>query len=143
MRSILTFIGALIFSVSAFANVSGKWKGWVYWSFQGHSTKCFSTLELEETANKLHRKGGAIECDFTRMDILEQIFTKVGPILTSEGTEVGTWSEDYFNWTEKYSDDVTIYNEISVKGNSMDYHEKWLHQSGKEIYDIKGRFFRP
>ncbi len=142
MRLLLVFCSALILSGPTFADVSGSWNGWVYWTYQGEGPKCFSSLKLTETSDRLHREGGNIECDFTRMDLSEQVLTKIGTLLRSDNEVVGAWSKDSFKWTEKYSDTVYIENEISVKGNSMDYHEKWMSVSGKEIYDIKGRFFR-
>lgn len=142
MRSLLLFCYTLFFSTSSFADVTGAWNGWVYWNYQGSGSKCFSSLKLTETSQGLHRQGGKIECEFARMDISEQILAKVGSALSFENVEVGSWKDDSFEWTEKYSDTVYIENIISIKGNSMDYHEKWMHVSGREIYDIKGRFFR-
>ena len=142
MRSLLILAIAFTFSTKTIASVSGDWIGWVYWTFEGQGPKCYSDLKLTETVDKLHRQGGNIECDFARMDIIEQSLSKVGTSLMEDGRTVGQWSENHFVWTEEYSETVSIHNEITVKGNSMDYHEKWIHKDGGEIYDIKGRLFR-
>ena len=143
MKSLILSLFVMALSLSAFADASGSWNGWVYWTFQGVSTKCFSAVALNETAEGLHRKGGSVECEGAVMSMSEQMLSKVGSVLTSENTEVGSWTENNFKWTEKYSETVSIDNEITVKSNAMDYHERWYHpENGKEIYDIKGRMFK-
>lgn len=143
MRSLLVLGFSLLLSIPCLADATGSWTGWVYWTFEGSGSKCFSSLKITETSDSFHREGGNIECDFSRMDLGDLMLQKVGDRLSLEGTEIGNWTENTYHWSEQYSETVYIKNEIIIKGNSMDYHEKWMHVDGREIYDIKGRFFRP
>lgn len=141
MKTLFAFF-FLLTSFTVSAHVSGNWIGWVYWGFQGSQTRCDATLELIESKDVLHRKTGLIDCGVITMEVLETRLEKIEDRLFSENTEVGIWSENRFEWTEVYSEDVTIKNTISVKNNSMDYREEWFLANGQMIYDIQGRFFR-
>lgn len=142
MRSFLFTALFLLISSSTFANTTGKWTGWVYWSFQGSGTKCFSDLTLKETESVLHRVGGFFDCDLVTMEVNEQILDKVGNKLFLGEEEVGTFQDGTYQWREKYSSDVMIENTITVKGSNMDYAEKWIQSDGRDLYKIEGRFFK-
>lgn len=142
MRYLLLILTSILLSTSAFATASGKWTGWVYWTFQGSGPKCLADLTLEETEGRLHRVGGFVDCDIVTMEINEEVLTKAEGKLFIDGKEVGTYSQNSFQWTERYSEEVVIENTITVNGTNMDYHEKWIQADGRELYDLQGRFFK-
>ena len=140
MRSLFLAAIFLLSTSTAFANT--KWTGWVYWSFQGSGVKCLSNLRVNETETTFHRMGGFFDCDLVTMEVNEQILSKVNNKLLLDGVEVGTYENNTYKWTERYSQEVTIQNTIKINATNMDYHEKWIQADGRDLYNIEGRFFR-
>lgn len=136
------FIASLfLLSSTAFANVSGNWIGWMDWTFQGQGTRCDASLNLVESTNELHRKGGFVDCGVVTMESLEAHMMKAGDRLIIENEDAGSWKENHFEWTERYSETVIIRTSLDVEANHMDYHEEWI-DGERPLYDLKGRFFR-
>lgn len=143
MRTLMA-LSLTLFATSVFADVTGNWTGWSDWTFQGQGPRCTSTLQMKESATELKRLGGVIDCGVVAMDMQDALLTKQDGKLFIDGEEVGSIQDDTYTWHERYNEDTMIYTTIIMKGHSMDYLEKWIQMSdNREIYDIKGRLFRP
>lgn len=140
MKKLLVFVLVLM-SVSAFANLQGKWTGWGEWKFQGSGASCYTFLNFSENDKMLKRHETAFDCQVAVLHILEESWEKQGDNLVINSEVVGTVQNDHYSMTEQYDENVTIKTDIKVEGNHLDYKEMWYDQ-GQELYEITGRLFR-
>lgn len=140
MKKLLVFVLALV-SVSAFANLQGKWTGWGEWKYQGSGVGCYTFLNFSENDKVLKRLPTAFDCQVAVLHILEETWEKQGESLVINGEVVSTVQNDHYMMTEQYDENVTIKTDIKVEGNHLDYKEMWYDQ-GQELYEITGRLFR-
>lgn len=139
----ITAMALALTTTTTFANVSGDWTGWAYWTFQGQGPKCDAKISFIDTASEIHRVKGQIDCSVVFTEMPEETLSKKDGKLFLDGEVVGTYTEDSYHWTEKYSENIAINIDVSGFGTHMDYHESWMDLSvNKELYDISARFFK-
>lgn len=134
---ILLFFSILTLSFSAHASVAGSWSGSGDWIVENSTTGCSVNLSFDENSSELDRLGGNMDCDVVSMDTGSETLQKVNDQLVLNGEVVGTWKQDYYDWTE-VKQDAKIHTIIQVNGKHMDYEEIWTdNKDGSPIYDIK------
>lgn len=141
MKTLLTLLLLLGFSLPAHAGIAGRWIGWGDWLFDGSGSHCDDvSLEFRETATVFERVGGHFGCEFVSLDMEPLALEKHGEELLLNGRKVGIFSDTHYEWKEQYSENVKIKVTVERSGNHMDYLEEWTDQ-GKPLYQIKGRVF--
>ncbi len=142
MKIILTLL--LISGLSNLANaaVDGRWHGWAYWKYQGEGTKCAAQMIFNEDTKSFSMLYGNLDCDLVVMDVPERKFQKLKGKLLDSGIVVGSYTDNSFEWFERYNERTTIHVSIKVNGTNMDYVEKWIQDESTLLYEITGRLFR-
>ena len=126
----------------AAAGIAGKWLGWGEWTYQGSGTHCDMSMEFEEGADYLFRKGGYFDCSVVGLEVEPARFVKKGTqLLTEDGQAAGSYENNVIILNEAYSDTVGITTTIKVDGLHFDYSEIWHQKDGSELYNIQGRLF--
>ncbi len=142
MKQILLVLSILFVNNLAQANIAGDWIGWGDWTFQGSGDHCDMHLVFKESETSFQRTKGVFSCSMVVQTLPEQKWTKKGSALLADGIQVGTISENHAEYTEQYSENVSIFTTIHTEARHIDYHEVWSEKDGKVIYDITGRLFR-
>ncbi len=127
---------------SAPAGLTGKWLGWGEWTYQGSGTRCDMSLEFEDGAAYLFRKGGYFDCSVVGLATEPARFVKKGTqLLDQDGKVAGSYEGGVITLNEAYNENVDIKTTIKVDGLHFDYSEIWTEKSGAELYNIQGRLF--
>lgn len=136
-------IAALIFSLPAFADVSGRWIGWGEWTFQGQGTDCKTMLlSYAETSTEFKRLGGTFDCGVVVLHSDPLSWERRGNDLFLNGVRAGALFPNGFETAEPYDDEGTmVHTKFVREGNHADYLERWIGKDGEEIYLITGRLF--
>jgi len=152
MRGFSLKIKALLFlfvlSFTALANaslqgpISGKWRGWAYWKYDGDGPKCVAHMIFAETNENFAMTMGDLDCDIVAMSIPERQFTKENGKLLLNGEAVGLYTESTYEWSERYNERTVINVSIKVNGTNIDYVEHWIQDEEKLLYEITGRLFK-
>lgn len=131
-----------IFVEAAQAELTGSWKGWGEWKFDGSGTRCSNVhFVFEETETELIRKGGQLDCEYVSMEEYPLTLQKSGQNLLLNGVVIGKSDGNHYQWTEEYSERVTIEVSVLRAGSHMDYTENWFDRETGPIYDIRARLF--
>ena len=126
----------------AAAGISGRWLGQGEWTYQGSGAHCYMSMEFEEGADYLFRKGGYFDCEVAGLAIEPERFVKKGTqLLNQAGLAVGSYENNVIRLNEAYNDRVDITTTIRVDGLHFDYSEIWSEKDGSELYNIRGRLF--
>lgn len=140
--SVLLLI-AFSFLSQANASMEGEWNGWAYWKYDGDGPKCTARMNFKESADKFAVLPGMIDCDIVYMEIPSKFFDKKeNGELYSENQLVGKWTENTFEWSERYNERTVINVKIKTNGTSFDYKEQWIEDEKKLLYDVTGRLFK-
>ncbi len=146
MKSIYKFL--LEFSVvflliqSAQADIAGSWRGWGEWSFDGSGARCSNVhFVFDETEEELIRRSGQLDCEYVGMEEYPLTLQKSGESLLLNGVVVGKFDANHYQWTEKYSERVTIEVSIIRTGSHIDYTENWFDKETGPLYEIHARLF--
>jgi len=124
------------------SGLTGKWLGWGDWTYQGSGTHCDMSMEFEEGADYLLRKGGYFDCSVVGLNIDPARFARKGTqLLDQKGAVVGSYEDNVITLNEAYDANVDIKTVIRVNGLHFDYSEIWTEKNGKELYNIQGRLF--
>jgi hypothetical protein len=142
MRNILSALILCLCSNMAFANVTGSWRGWVDWIFDGSPAHCDARMKFNQTAQMFERQSGFLDCNVVTMDMGAKAWTLKDGQMFEEDMAVGTYGPQEYRWTEEDGGTVKIETEIKVSGQHMDYVEVWKKKTDEsEIYRIQGRLF--
>ena len=126
------------------AGLAGKWLGWGEWTYHGSSTgaHCDMSMEFEEGADYLFRKGGYFDCSAVALDVEPARFVKKGTqLLDQDGLVAGSYENNLIILNEAYNENISITTTIKVNGLHFDYSEIWREKDGSELYNIQGRLF--
>jgi len=131
-----------LFSLAAVADLGGTWAGTINWSFQGTSTPCSAKIIFTETPKTLHRVSSHLDCQYVTMDGEAKTWNLQSGQIWDGIQVVGTAASGVYRWSEVYSSDVTIQNQIQVTAGHADYHERWIQNKDQtEIYLLTGRVY--
>lgn len=139
-----TLLFLIVFSFLSVANasVAGKWRGWAYWKFDGEGPKCIAHMIFQETEKEFALIMGDLDCDIVAMQIPERRFTKENGVLLLDGKPAGKFSENTFEWSERYNERTVINVSVKVNRTNMDYVEHWIEDEDTLLYEITGRLFK-
>ncbi len=129
-------------SVSAKADVSGIWRGYGEWTYEGSSVPCQMAIQYEETATVLKRVKGFFNCSLVALHSDPIAWVKQGSDLLLDGKKAGTIVAQAFEATEEFNNDGgTVTTKFSIDNNGRaNYSEVWRDKKGAEIYLIRGSF---
>jgi hypothetical protein len=130
------------FAISAFASLEGKWHGWAYWKYQGQGPKCTAQMKFSETEEDFSLVSGHLDCDIVAMTIPDRTFQKIDGKLHDSEKEVGSYTENTYEWIERYNERTVIQVSIKVNGTNLDYSELWIQDESTTLYEISGRLFK-
>ena len=140
--NVFLFLMTFIFSGNLYASIDGNWTGWAYWKHQGEGPKCIAEMRFQENPETFALLAGELECDYVAMSIPERVFTKESGELLMDGKSAGKYTEDTFEWSERYNERTVIFVKIKVNGTNMDYNENWIQDENTLLYEVKGRLFK-
>ncbi|HAH32203.1 MAG TPA: hypothetical protein DCL44_07820 [Elusimicrobia bacterium] len=124
------------------AGISGSWLGQGEWTYHGSGAHCYMSMEFEEGADYLFRKGGYFDCSVVGLNIDPARFVKKGTqLLDQDGLVVGSYENNEITLNEIYNNTVDITTIIKINGLHFDYSEIWREKEGSELYNIQGRLF--
>lgn len=140
MKAFFLFMG-LFFSISAFADVSGKWVGSGEWTYQGQGTDCpRMQIRFQEAQSEFKRLGGTFDCGIVLLHSDPLSWERRGNDLYLDGVKAGALYPDGFEASEPVNDEGTMAHTKFVReGNQAEYEERWVSKNGNEIYLIRGR----
>lgn len=142
MKSGLFILIVFGFLNTANADLGGSWVGWAYWKYMGDGPKCSANLNFEESEETFSLLAGDLDCDIVAMEIPERLFTKKDGELLLDGAPAGKFTENSYEWTERYNERTVINVSIKVNGTNLDYVEHWIQDEDTLLYDISGRLFK-
>lgn len=142
MKTLFASLFIVLFSWPAAADLTGAWKGWGIWMFDGEGVNCHMDLRFSESENQLIRHGGYFECNVVGMQTYGAKWDLLDNQLLFENTIVGAYDGKQFSLVEYANETTNVHTSMTISGDTMAYEEKWIRNDGLVIYEIYGNFKR-